>query len=133
MKNGYPTLSTPISFGKQVSPIISDTRTNNSNASQLSAQDNRGQHSRVNPDSFFWQIYETLENQNRHESSSVYGIITVSESMLKQNLISSGKFFAGEAAQIIKDKINIGELTRLAFDVLSRKSHPNLPPTGEEE
>ena len=82
---------------------------------------------------FFWGMYEALENQNRHEPSSVYGIVTVSESKLKRNLISSGQFTAGEAAQICRNKINNGELTRLAFDVLSRKSPPNLPQEDDEE
>jgi hypothetical protein len=99
----------------------------------LPAQDNRGQHSGVNPDLVFWEIYDALENQERHESSVVYGIVTVSESKLKQYLISSGKFTAGESAQIIKDKVDSGELRRLEFDVLSRKSPANLPPRDEEE
>jgi hypothetical protein len=131
-ENNYPTVSTPISLDNQTSPIVLEAGTNNSNSNQLSAQDNRGQHSGVNPSLLLWEIYEALENQNQHESSK-YGIITVSESMLKQSLISSGRFTAGEAAQIIKDRIDSGELTRLEFDVLSRKSLRNLPPKGEVE
>jgi hypothetical protein len=126
----YPTMSTPII------PSSTDDQEKEKGVREQEQEDkrNRSKDSGVSysSNSFFWEIYCALENQN-HGQSSVYGIVTVSESMLKQNLISSDKFTAGEAAQIIKDKIDGGELTRLAFDVLSRKSHPNLPPKDEEE
>lgn len=52
---------------------------------------------------FFWQTIGELENKQRH---------LVSESLLKSTLVSSGKFIAGEAAQIIKDNISEGNLVK---------------------
>jgi hypothetical protein len=63
----------------------------------------------------FWEIYDKLENQRLPEPDGKVGEIA-----LKQALISSGQFHAGDATQIIKDMIAKGELMRLEFDVLSR-------------
>ena len=107
-KNSYPPVSTPISLASsQVSPIA------------LDVQDNRGQHSGVNPYFLFWEIYNQLEKQN-NEPESQDCIVT--ESTLKERLIASGKFDAGDARQTINDLVEKGELTRLEYDVLSKNS-----------
>jgi hypothetical protein len=63
----------------------------------------------------FWEIYDKLENQRLPEPDGKVGEIA-----LKQALISSGQFHAGDATQLIKGMIAKGELMRLEFDVLSR-------------
>jgi hypothetical protein len=67
--------------------------------------------------SLFWEIYDSLENQKQTRGPEG---TTVSETILKQELISSGKFDAGGAAQIVKDMIEAGKLTRLEYDVLCK-------------
>jgi hypothetical protein len=66
--------------------------------------------------SFFWETYENLEKQKQTQGPEG----TVSETILKQELIASGNFNAGEATQLINDKIANGELKRLGFDVLRK-------------
>ena len=65
--------------------------------------------------SFFWETYDRLEKQNPEEGK-------VSESMLKQELVSSGRLDAGPALQMIKDMIDNEKLVRLGFDVLVKNS-----------
>jgi hypothetical protein len=64
--------------------------------------------------SFFWETYNRIEKQNPEGK--------VSETMLKQELISSGKIDSGPAAQMIKDFIRSGELVMLGFDILVKNS-----------
>ena len=75
---------------------------------------------------FFWETYDLLEKQKQTQGPDG----TVSESALKQDLISSGKFTAGEAAQIIKEVLDRDELTKLEFDVLSKKSPSDMSING---
>jgi hypothetical protein len=64
--------------------------------------------------SLFWDTFHLLEK----EKLTVTTEGTVRESILKERLIASGKFTAGEAVQTIRDTIAIGKLTRLEFDIL---------------
>jgi hypothetical protein len=54
----------------------------------------------------FWDAFDRLENQKQQEPDG-----TVSESMLRQELIATGKFNAGEATEAIEDLIDHGVLT----------------------
>jgi hypothetical protein len=122
---GLPGQRYPIeeSLSNQVSPIALEEKTSvknddNGNISQLPASTaacipDSGVKNTLEED-FFWETFDRLERQKQDRR-------VVSESMLKQELISSGKFDAGPAAQIIKDMIAIGKLTRLEFDVLCKK------------
>jgi hypothetical protein len=47
--------------------------------------------------------------------------ITISGQELKNRLISSGKFFAGDAFQILEDMVKNCKLERVAFDTYKRK------------
>jgi hypothetical protein len=80
---------------------------------------------RNNDDLFFWERYELLEKQKQTQGPEG----TVSESALKQDLISRG-IIAGEAVQMIKDMIARGKLIKLGFDVLSKNSQANLSKSG---
>ncbi len=62
---------------------------------------------------FFQETYDRLEKLNPEGK--------VNESMLKQELVTSGNFTAGEAAQIIKDMIWNGNIQELGFDILGKK------------
>ena len=72
----------------------------------------------------FWKTYDNLENQKQTEGPPEEG--TVSESAFKHALISSGKFTAGEATQLVKEMIDQDKLTRLGFDVLEKNSQANI-------
>jgi hypothetical protein len=74
-------------------------------------------HNIVFPSSF-WVFYNNLENQKQTEGPEG----AVSESKLKQELISSGMFTAGDAAQLIREAIESGRVTRSGFDVLIKNS-----------
>jgi hypothetical protein len=74
---------------------------------------------------FFWETFNRLEKEHSEGQ--------VSESMLKQELVSSGKFSASEAYQIVKDMLLVAvtaadakKLQRLAFDVLVKNSQANM-------
>ena len=67
---------------------------------------------------FFSETYDRLEKQNPERK--------VSESMLKQELVTSGNFTAGEAAQIINDMVSHGNIQKLGFDVLRKNSHSEM-------
>jgi hypothetical protein len=99
-----------------VYPTVSNYISSPSNEEEEEEGRNVDQDSEVNYSSLFWKTYDKLENQKQSEADG-----TVKESELKQALISSGKFNAGEAAQIVKDMIDNGKLTRSGFDVLYKK------------
>jgi DNA-binding transcriptional ArsR family regulator len=66
---------------------------------------------------FFWETFNLLEDKKEVGEPSGG---TVSEAGLKQALISSGNFNAGDATQTIKELIDTGEIQRLGFDCLKR-------------
>jgi hypothetical protein len=70
---------------------------------------------------FFWDVFNLLEKQKQPEPDG-----TVRESELKQALISSGKFNAGEAVQLVNDAIEQGLVKRLEFDVIGKNSSSNI-------
>jgi hypothetical protein len=72
--------------------------------------------------SSFWRYYNDLEKKK--QTQGLEG--TVSESALKQDLISLGMFTAGEAAQLVKDAIDSGKVTRLGFDILVKNSPSDM-------
>lgn len=72
--------------------------------------------------SSFWVFYNDLEK--RKQTQGPEG--TVSESALKQELVSNGVFTAGEAAQVVKDAIDTNRVTRLGFDILVKNSQSNV-------
>lgn len=67
----------------------------------------------------FWETFELLQNQKQTKGSEG----TVSETILKQELVSGGKLTAGEAAQIIKDMKASGELENPEYDVLCKRAN----------
>jgi hypothetical protein len=65
--------------------------------------------------SVFWSIYERLENGNG-------GTGTVKHKELHEALLSSGKFYQGDATQIIDDMVNAGRLEPVSFHLYRRIS-----------
>jgi DUF2075 family protein len=63
--------------------------------------------------SVFWSIYERLENGNGETG-------TVKHSELHEALLSSGKFYAGDATQIVEDMVKAGSLEAVSFGTYKR-------------
>jgi MoxR-like ATPase len=66
-------------------------------------------------DGVFWRIYDELENSSLNRDK------TVSGQELKARLISSNKFFVGDAVLIIERMVRTGKLAGVAFDTYRRK------------
>ena len=60
-----------------------------------------------------------IDRFERLERKSVNG--TVSGQKLKEELISSNKFFVGDAVQILREMVRVGYLEQLEFDTYSRR------------
>jgi hypothetical protein len=73
---------------------------------------------KINHEACFWETFDNLQKQKQTKGAEG----TVSETILKQDLISSGKFTAGEAAQLIKDMISSERLENPVYDVLYKKT-----------
>lgn len=76
----------------------------------------------------FWRIYDELEQQQAVEQQSSNSGLktevdrsTVSGQELKNRLVSSNEFFAGDAFQILEDMTKKGKLEKVAFDTYKRK------------
>jgi len=79
----------------------------------------------------FWRIYDELEQQQQtvEQQSCNSGLksevdrnnSTVSGKEIKNRLVSSNAFFAGDAFQIIEDMAKKGKLEKVAFDTYKRK------------
>jgi predicted transcriptional regulator len=63
----------------------------------------------------FWQKFEELENESSCSNKIVKG------EKLKANLVSSNKFFVGDAAQIIRDMIKAEEIEEVQYDLYKRR------------
>jgi hypothetical protein len=63
--------------------------------------------------SVFWSIFVQLENGNG-------GTGTVKHKELHEALLSSGKFYQGDATQIIDDMVNAGRLEPVSFHLYRR-------------
>lgn len=61
----------------------------------------------------FWEIFEQLEKQHPE--------CMVRESMLRRDLIASGKFDAGLAVLAVNEAVDTCKLRRMEFDVLCRR------------
>ena len=64
----------------------------------------------------FWTIFEGLENGNGNG-----GMKTVNHRLLHEALVSSGKFFTGDAVLIIEDMVKAGNLEVVSFETYKRK------------
>jgi hypothetical protein len=80
--------------------------------------------------SAFWIYFNEEEKIHEHEPT-IEGWKLVSESQLKQRLIASGRFTAGEAAQVIIDAIDTGRIRKIALDNLVKNSQANLSKNEE--
>jgi hypothetical protein len=78
-------------------------------------------------ESIFWEKYDTLEREEEERSSNHYEVDknTVSGQELKMELVSSGRFFIGDAVQIIDDMVKAGRLDRISFDTYRRSMKYN--------
>jgi hypothetical protein len=88
----------------------------------------------------FWRVCDELEQEHRHQQqiqqqSSNSGLKTevdnnnsntISGQELKSRLISSGKFFAGDAFQMLENMLKKGKLEKVAFDTYTRKENKEL-------
>ena len=54
--------------------------------------------------SVFWHIYSQLENGNGGKETNI-----VNHKLLHEALVSSGKFYVGDATQIIDDMVEVPE------------------------
>ena len=61
----------------------------------------------------FWSIFERLENGNG-------GTKIVNHKMLHEALVSSGRFYVGDATQIIDDMVKTGSLEMVSFHSYKR-------------
>ena len=63
-----------------------------------------------------------LERKEEEQSSNHMEVDknTVSGQELKMELVSSGRFFIGDAVQIIDDMVKAGRLDRISFDTYRR-------------
>jgi hypothetical protein len=64
--------------------------------------------------SIFWSVFERLENGNG-------GTKIVNHKLLHEALMSSGKFYVGDATQIIDDMVKAGSLEMVSFETYKRK------------
>jgi hypothetical protein len=62
----------------------------------------------------FWAVYDRLEKLDS-------GTNIVNHKKLHEALIASGKFFAGDAAQIISDMVKAGKLELVSYHSYRRK------------
>jgi hypothetical protein len=62
----------------------------------------------VTSDILFWIIFNQLETQNGNGK-------VINHNILHEALLASGKFYGGEATQIIEDMINTGRLEAISF------------------
>jgi hypothetical protein len=67
-------------------------------------------------DGVFWRIYDELESASDNREK------TVSGQELKSRLVSSNKFFVGDAVLIIERMIRTGKLCIIGFDTYQRKN-----------
>ena len=63
--------------------------------------------------SIFWSVFERLENGNG-------GTKIVNHKMLHEALVSSGRFYVGDATQIIDDMVRAGSLEMVSFHSYKR-------------
>ena len=63
--------------------------------------------------SIFWSVFERLENGNG-------GTKIVNHKMLHEALVSSGRFYVGDATQIIDDMVKAGSLEMVSFHSYKR-------------
>jgi hypothetical protein len=71
----------------------------------------------------FWTVYEELERLEREDPSNHMSVDkdTVNHNKLHEALLASGKFYGGEATQIIEDMVNAGRLEVVSFHTYRRK------------
>jgi hypothetical protein len=116
-KEKIPPTTTNISLSTSTDNV--DDYNNNSNKEQAKEKT-------------FWQIYGDLEQkqqqqQQQQQQTSDPNITmdvdknTLSGQEIKNRLISSGKFFAGDAFQMLEDMTKKGKLEKVAFDTYKRK------------
>jgi DNA-binding transcriptional regulator GbsR (MarR family) len=107
---------------KEKSPL---TSTNFSLSSPNNDDDNNNKGSK---EETFWRIYKELEQQQCSNSPLIMEIdkITVSGQELKNRLMSTNKFFTGDAFQIIEDMLKKGKLEKVAFDTYIRKESKRI-------
>jgi hypothetical protein len=86
----------------------------------------------VNDDfpSTFW-IYWNEEEKLHENEPTIEGWKLVSESQLKQRLIASGEFNAGDATQLIKNALDTNRIRKIAWDNLVNNSQANMSTEGK--
>jgi hypothetical protein len=109
---------------KEKSPL----HTNNILLSTLNNNNNDEDSNEEQKQEIFWKIYSDLENEELLKSSNVDNISitmqidknTISGTELKKRLVSSNKFFAGDAVSIIEEMVKAGRLEKVSFDTYRR-------------
>ena len=82
-----------------------------------------------NKEEIFWKIYDKLEEEelvkssNLDSSSATMQIDknTISGTELKNRLVSSNKFFIGDALSIIEEMVKLRKLEKVSFDTYRRR------------
>jgi hypothetical protein len=97
---------TPINFNSNSDLSIEDnTKTDNGNSTQLY---------------LFWHTYDELQKEEAAHNYTDIDKSTVSGKKLEECLISTGKFYNGDAARMIKEMVRVGKLEEVMIDTYRR-------------
>jgi hypothetical protein len=98
-----------------ITKIIPHTRI--SFYSDLPAEDNNENGTQLD---LFWHTYDELQLEEATSNYTDVDKSTVSGKKLEERLISTGKFYNGDAARMIKEMVNTGKLKEVMLDTYCR-------------
>ena len=86
----------------------------------------------------FFRIFDELASQQPSTTTKATAMMevdrnTVSGEELKKRLVSSNKFFAGDAFQIIEDMVKEGKIEKVAFDTYRRRQNITDDSNSEDD
>jgi hypothetical protein len=90
-------------------PINSDPEPYRSNCSDLSDKSD-----------IFWRVYDEILREEELTNYSSVDKTTISGKKFEERLISTGEFYNGDAARMIKEMVRSGSLTEVMLDTFRR-------------
>jgi hypothetical protein len=105
-----------------ITKIIPHTRIY-SNSEPDKDQNSFGEHSTVDEENMFWEVYDQLlwEEESMNDSYSDIDKNTINGQKLEHRLMSTGEFYNGDAAKMIKRMVNTGKLEEVMLDTYRKK------------
>jgi hypothetical protein len=74
----------------------------------------------------FWQVYDELQREEELSNYSEIDKVTVSGKKLEERLISTGEFYNGDAARMIREMVRVGRLEEVMLGTYRKITPQNV-------